>query len=182
MNKVFVYGSLCNETQLKEVLGRVPQNSISTLNGFKRNNTATWDFYQNSKENNKWFSNKGKFIKFQPAYLTLEKDITNKTIGLLITVTDKELKLLDDREGVLDKIPCYERVKVMLVDSSLAWAYIAINTTITKNSKCASEYIDACESSLTVTTPELLDNFNSHKKQFTLPIIKTDGIYSLNKE
>ena len=80
MNRIFVYGSLCNYTQLKEVLGRIPQNYIETLNGFKRNNTATWKFYKNSKKNKKWFSNNGKFIKFQPSYLTLEKDNTNKTI------------------------------------------------------------------------------------------------------
>ena len=83
MNKIFVYGSLCNYTQLKEVLGRIPQNNIGTLNGFKRNNTATWKFYQNSKKNNKWFSNNDKFIKFQPSYLTLENDNTSKTIVLL---------------------------------------------------------------------------------------------------
>ena len=182
MNKVFVYGSLCNYTQLKEVLGRIPQNCIGTLNGFKRNNTATWEFYKNSKKNKKWFLNNGKFIKFQPSYLTLEKDNTSKTTGLVITITDKELHLLDDREGVLDKIPCYKRVKVTLVDNSSAWAYLAINTTITKSSKCPSEYINACENDLATAHSEILSNFNAHKSQFTLPIIETDGVYSLNKE
>ena len=68
MNRIFVYGSLCNYTQLKEVLGRIPQNYIGTLNGFKRNNTATWKFYKNSKKNNKWRIKMGNGQKLQEEY------------------------------------------------------------------------------------------------------------------
>ena len=182
MHKLLVYGSLCNEKQLKEVLGRVPKNSVETLTGYKRDNTATWKFYQNCKTNNKWFQKDGKFIKFQPSYLTLKKSLNDKTVGLVITVTDKELSLLDDREGVLDEIPCYKRVIVTLENGTPVWVYIAVNTTITNHSKCASEYLDACESDIAKFNAEILSNFNQHKNQFSIPIIQTDGIYSLSQE
>jgi hypothetical protein len=62
------------------------------------------------------------------------------------------------------------------------WVYIAVNTTITNHSKCASEYLDACESDISNFNAEILNNFNQHKNQFSIPIIQTDGTYSLSQE
>lgn len=181
MQKVFVYGSLCNPSQLKSVLGRVPTYTVTTLPNFRRDNTATWEFYPNSTEDKKFYTYNSKFVDFHPSFLTLVPDANHSTIGITIEVTESELAMLDDREGLLEPIPYYAREVHTTTNGEPVHVYIAINTTILSTSKCPSEYLDACNKIVdSLVNVEL--NYLKHQALFSLPTQTTDGIYNLSDE
>lgn len=95
--KLFIYGTLRETGIQRMVIGRAIQGTPATLEGYRR----------------AWLKTEGE------SYPVLAREPGSSIRGLVISVTQHELELLDAYEG-----KAYARRKVALRGGMTAWAYV----------------------------------------------------------
>ena len=107
MKAVFGYGSLVDVASATATLCREVLPLYVKLYGHRRVFNATWDGYNNSTKLAKHFFVEGTknddiplLPIFQLTYLNVEQEVNSNMVGILIPVTDEELKKFDSRESM----------------------------------------------------------------------------------
>lgn len=169
---LFGYGSLINITSAQKSFKRkLKQEDLIpvSIKGYKK----TW----NAIEYIQFDDN----IKINGVFLNLEKNDFNKTNGVLIKITDEELKTLKIREKnyACITIKANDVQGYFLDEDVIAFMTIKENriaTNITKNCFIASKYIDILTSSFNVYSDDFVLEYKKCLSTFPFPL-KT-GSYS----
>lgn len=98
--QLFVYGTLKKPDTQKEVIGRIAKGLPDTLEGYKKSKIKIDDVL----------------------YPIIVPDLNSSIEGLVLSITEEELKTIDEYET-----DAYKRKKVILKSGKSAWAYVKNN-------------------------------------------------------
>lgn len=133
---IFGYGSLLNKASLDSTLGR-PYNGPFipvTVKGWKR----SWSI--RFPNDSYYYEEKGRYIYPENIiYLNIEKNEESTVNGVLFIVSEEELKALDNRESVYNRIKITTPPATRIVPGTTIYTYVAKPEYFTKKLRTPSE-------------------------------------------